>query len=193
MLGIAQHFARIPQEDRKRTLTFFFDCRHFMPGQEKAFAKHTWPAKDPKLFDSVVAVIGVEHLGQVSVGESPEEPFGPRELPEFTSIWAIGSDLTKEIAVRAVQENTLSRTAVQTPGRPGIHGAIQPRAWGLAAGIINGSTLPGFIMMGGMTAYWSTKARLNYFDPGHFVDQVATLVQITHELMLVEPTRLRER
>ncbi len=37
-----------------------------------------------------------------------------------------------------------------------------------------------------MTAYWSTKARIDYLDAGHFVNQMATMSQICGELMLAD-------
>jgi hypothetical protein len=40
--------------------------------------------------------------------------------------------------------------------------------------------------MGSMSAYWSNKARMDYLDADHFVDQVATMSQICGELMLAE-------
>ena len=40
--------------------------------------------------------------------------------------------------------------------------------------------------MGMMSAYWSTKARIDYLDAEHFVDQVATMSQICGELMVAE-------
>jgi hypothetical protein len=42
LLAVAEYFAKIPQADRPRTLTFFFDNRHYMPGAERAFQKQNW-------------------------------------------------------------------------------------------------------------------------------------------------------
>jgi hypothetical protein len=36
LLGIASYFRRVPQAARPRTLVFYFDCRHFMPGARQA-------------------------------------------------------------------------------------------------------------------------------------------------------------
>ena len=38
MLGIMSYFNHIPQSARPRTLIFYFDCRHFMPGGEACLA-----------------------------------------------------------------------------------------------------------------------------------------------------------
>ena len=37
-----------------------------------------------------------------------------------------------------------------------------------------------------MSAYWSTKARMDYLDTRHFVSQVATMSQICGELMMAD-------
>ena len=37
--------------------------------------------------------------------------------------------------------------------------------------------------MGSMAAYWTTSARIHHFNAEHFVDQVATMAQLTGELM----------
>ena len=41
MLGIMSYFNRLPRAARPRTLVFYFDCRHFMPGGEAS-----WPQFD---------------------------------------------------------------------------------------------------------------------------------------------------
>jgi hypothetical protein len=40
--------------------------------------------------------------------------------------------------------------------------------------------------MGSMSAYWSSKARLDYLDVPHFINQMATMSQICGELMTAE-------
>ena len=40
--------------------------------------------------------------------------------------------------------------------------------------------------MGSMSAYWSSKARMEYLDVKHFVNQVATMTQICGELMVAD-------
>ena len=77
------------------------------------------------------------------------------------------------------------RVQVQAPGRPGAHGKPQGRAYGLGA-IAGRLGVAGASTMGLMSAYWSSKARLEYLDAGHFVDQVATMSQICGELMLAD-------
>ena len=90
-----------------------------------------------------------------------------------------------ERAIQAVTDNSLRRVAVHCVDRPGIHGTAQGRWFGLG-GIARRRGLPGYATMGSMAAYWSTAARIDAFDAGHFVDQVATMTQLTGELMLAD-------
>jgi hypothetical protein len=74
---------------------------------------------------------------------------------------------------------------VECVDRPGIHGTLHDRWFGLgAAGHTRG--LPAYALMGDMGAYWGTSARLAAFDVQHFVDQVATMTQLTGELMIAD-------
>ena len=45
--------------------------------------------------------------------------------------------------------------------------------------------------MGSMSAYWSSKARLDYLDTKQFVTQIATMSQICGELMLADVARVK--
>src|SRR6185436_7686613 len=40
MLGIMSYFNHIPKAQRDRTIMFYFDCRHFMPGAEGAWRQY---------------------------------------------------------------------------------------------------------------------------------------------------------
>ena len=40
MLGIMLYFNRVPKSERARTLIFYFDCRHFMPGAEASWPQY---------------------------------------------------------------------------------------------------------------------------------------------------------
>jgi hypothetical protein len=63
LLGIASYFNRIPRSARARTLALYFDCRHFMPGGEASWPEFDYYTIHPERRKSVVATIGVEHMG----------------------------------------------------------------------------------------------------------------------------------
>ena len=93
--------------------------------------------------------------------------------------WAV------DIATKAVKDNHEKRTQVQAVGRKGIHGGEQGPWYGLG-GIARRIKVAGASTMGSMTAYWSTKTRLDYLDANHFVNQMAVMSQICGELMLAD-------
>jgi hypothetical protein len=55
MLSIMYYFNHIPQSERPGTLTFFFDCRHFMPGAETSWSQYDYYVIHPELLKPIVA------------------------------------------------------------------------------------------------------------------------------------------
>jgi hypothetical protein len=189
ILAMVQYFSRLAQSERPRSLLVFLDCRHYMPGMERAFASQDYAAQNPEVYQKVFAAMGIEHLGQKQVAESQGEPYHFTSVPELSTVWVTRNQRLVDWAIRAVQENRLRRVQVQCPGRPGIHGGEQGPWYGLG-NITNRLGKPGISAMGSMTGYWSTRARLDALDAGHFVDQVATMTQLCGELMLAELAKI---
>jgi hypothetical protein len=182
LLGVARYFSHVPQAERPRTLMFFFDNRHFMPGAERAFAKQNWFDQHAEAWNSIVATVGMEHLGQLEYAEQGEA-FTPTGLVEHSRLHAANNQRLIDLAIKAVKDNGLRRVTVECVDRPaGVNGHSMGTWFGLGAGgRFRG--LPAYAIMGDMSAYWSTAARLTHFDAKHFVDQVATITQLTGELM----------
>ena len=67
ILSIVKYFSRIPKGERPRSLMLFYDCRHFLPGMERAFANEDYAASHADVYSKVIAAYGIEHLGQVKV------------------------------------------------------------------------------------------------------------------------------
>ena len=63
MLGIMSYFNHLPRSARPRTLVFYFDCRHFMPGGEASWPQFDYYKIHPERLKPVVATIGIEHMG----------------------------------------------------------------------------------------------------------------------------------
>jgi hypothetical protein len=156
-----------------------------MPGAERAFAAQDYAASHSDVYNKVIAAIGIEHLGQIMVAEGNGQPFHRTNLAELSSVWITNNQKLVDLAIRAVKDNRLPRVQVQCPGRKGIHGGEQGPWYGLG-GIARRLGIPGASTMGSMSAYWSTKARMDYLDAGHFVKQIATMSQICGNLMLAE-------
>ncbi|MCH8333002.1 hypothetical protein IIC65_03635 [Candidatus Sumerlaeota bacterium] len=190
ILGIVDYFSKIPQADRPRTLMVFLDCRHYMPGAERAFSRQDYAASHPDHYRQVVAAMGIEHLGQMQVAERDGEPYHTTDKAELSTVWITNNQRLVDMAIKAVKDNNLQRVQVQCPGRPGIHGGQQGPWYGLG-GIARRIGVPGSSTMGSMTAYWSSKARIEYLDADHFVDQVATMSQICGELMIADLQKIQ--
>lgn len=187
ILGMVEYFSKIPQAERPRTLMVFLDCRHYMPGQEAAIAKEDYAASHPEIYKKVVAAMGIEHLGQMQVTDNPYRTTGQ---PELSTVWVTNNDYLVDVAIRAVKDNGLARVQVQCPGRPGVHGEPQGPWYGLGR-IAERIGVPGASAMGSMSAYWSSKARMDYLDADHFVKQVAAMSQVCGELMLADVERIK--
>ena len=181
ILGMVKYFSHIPKAERPRTLMVFLDCRHYMPGAERAFAAQDFATSHPDVYKKVVAAMGIEHLGQIQVAE----PYHKTGLPEMSSVWITNNQKLVDLAIKAVKEKDLQRVQVQCPGRKGIHGGEQGPWYGLGS-IARRIGVPGASTMGSMTAYWSSKARIDYLDSKHFVNRVATMSQICGELMVAD-------
>jgi hypothetical protein len=190
ILGLVHYFSQIAQAERPRTLLVFLDNRHYLPGGEAAFATQDYAARHPRAWNKVVAVMGIEHLGQKEYVERPGQGFLPSGLEELSTLWVTNNQRLVDLAIGAVKDNGLRRVQVQCPGRPGMHGGEQGPWFGLGR-ITERLGLPGASTMGSMTAYWSTKARIEAFDVEHFVTQVATMSQMAGALMVADMRELR--
>ena len=184
ILAVIKYMSQIPQAQRPRTLMVFLDCRHFMPGQEKAFADQDWFARNPSARNPVVSMIGIEHLGQIEFVENGDmlEETG-RVYP--SQIWTTNNSKLVEIAAMAVEENLLPSAFVRNVARPGVHGGNQGQWFGMAK-YAPQLGIPAFAIMGFMGAYWTTSTDIERFDAGLFRRQVATMVQLTGELMTAD-------
>lgn len=185
ILSMVKYFSHIPQAQRPRSLMLFYDCRHFMPGMERAFANEDYAASHPDAYSKVIASMGIEHLGQTTVEEGGGEPFHRTSVPELTTVYATNNPHVVDLAVAAVRDNALPRTQVQCPGRKGMHGGEQGPWYGLGQ-IANRNHIPGVAALGPLTGYWTTTARLDSLDVTLFLNQIASTSQLCGGLMLAD-------
>jgi hypothetical protein len=185
ILSMVKYFSHIAKSKRPRTLMLFYDCRHFMPGMERAFAKEDYAAGHPDVYGKVIAAIGIEHLGQLKVEEGAGKPFHLTRTPDLTTVYTTNNGRMVDVAVSAVKDNKLPRTQVQCPGRKGIHGGEQGPWYGLGS-IANRNHIPGAAVIGALTGYWTSTARLHTLDVGLFLTEIASASQICGNLMLAD-------
>ena len=203
LLGIMSYFSHVPRSARPRTLAFYFDCRHFMPGGEASWPEFDYYTIHPERLKSIVATIGVEHMGgrqTVETGPGGNQYAYSSELPEnggvITSLMDVYNNniwLVDAIA-RAAIDNHWPRVDVKAGNvGPGVNGGFQ----GTVKSPMNKGRaykIPGIGLAGDWPGGWTqtyaqmdTEAGARGFDKDYFVQQVAGLSQLAGELMLVEP------
>jgi hypothetical protein len=185
ILSIVKYFSRIPKARRPRSLMLFYDCRHFMPGAERAFANEDYAANHPDIYSHVIASIGIEHLGQMKVEEGAGKPFHKSNVPDLTSVYVTNNKHMVDLAIAAVKDSNVPRTQVQCPGRKGLHGGEQGPWYGLGS-IANRNRIPGAAVIGALTGYWTSAARLDWLDVSLFLTQMASTSQLCGSLMLAD-------
>jgi hypothetical protein len=203
ILGIMSYFNHIPQSARPRTLIFYLDCRHFMPGGEASWPQFDYYSIHPQRLKPIVATLGMEHMGgrqTIEIGPGRNDYAYSSELPEnggvITSLMDVYNNniwLVEAIA-KAATENHWPRVDVKAGNvEPGVNGGFQgsvksPMNKGRAYKI------PGVGLAGDWPGGWTqtyaqldTEAGPHGFDKAYFVQQVAGLSQLAGELMLVKP------
>ena len=192
LLAIVKYFSRIPREHRPRTLTIYLDCRHYMPGMERAHSELVWLNRHPEAREKIVAVVQAEHLGEMDYREvdGRVEATG---LTEQSYLWSRAHPVLVDAAVAAVQKYGWSRAQVSVPERPGINGGLQQLWWGV--GVIALPTrceiwhcldVPGYGLGGFLGHYWTSHATIERFNADLFVSQALTMTELTGVLMTAD-------
>jgi hypothetical protein len=203
MLAIMSYFNQIPKAARPRTLTFYFDCRHFMPGGEPAWPHYDYYNIHPERLKPIVATLGMEHMGgrqTIETGPSGNDYVYSSELPEdggvitsFIDVYNNNIWMVEAIA-KAATDNHWPRVDVKAGNtEPGVNGGFQGQ---VKSPLNKGRAfhIPGIGLAGDWPGGWTqsyaqldTEAGLQGFDKDYFIQQVAGLSQLAGELMLVKP------
>ena len=160
------------------------DCRHFMPGAERAWAAEDYFVKFPHARDKVAAMIAMEHLGQIDYVFDGEE-IKPSGRSLQTWVYSSGDQKMVDYAYEAAKDNHVPSAIIRSPGRPGAHGNFQGPWYGMGGGS-RFLGFPAFSMQGDLGAYWAFSGRINRFDPRSFHREVALFCQLTGYLMEVD-------
>lgn len=184
LLGVVKYMSRIARHERPRTLMLELDCRHFMPGAERRWEEQDYFKKHPEARDHVVALVAMEHLGQIEYVAKADaiEPSG-RSLP--TWIYASGNQTMIDAAYQAAVRNQVRSAVIRSPGRPGKNGGSQGPWYGMSRqGSLLG--LPTYGVQGDLGAYWAFSGRIDRLDARSFTRQVATFIELTGFLMTAD-------
>jgi hypothetical protein len=181
LLGVVKYISNVPQKDRPRSLMIELDCRHFMPGAERAWASQDYFEKNPHARDKIVAMLAMEHLGQIEY-VADGDAIKPTGRSLETLIYSSADAGMLAAALKAATDNQVRSAVIRSPGRNGIHGKSQGPWYGMSGG---GQYLglPTYGVQGDLGAYWAHSARLDRFDARSYCRQVAAFVQLTSYLM----------
>jgi hypothetical protein len=210
LLAIVKYFSHIPRQHRPRTLTIYLDCRHYIPGMERAHSEPTWLNRYPQSKQQIVAMIQAEHLGEMDYREvdGRVEPVG---LAEQSYLWTRNNQYLIDAAVAAVQKYGWSRAQVAVPERPGKNGGIQQVWWGVGALGTRGKDplgqpfaeplsrcavwhcldLPGYGLGGFLGHYWTVAADISRWNNDLFRSQAATMTELTGVLMTADLDQIK--
>ena len=203
LLAIVKYFSHIPQAQRPRTLKIFLDGRHYMPGMESAHSEADWFTRHPETKRKIVGMIQTEHLGEMDYREvdGRVEPTG---YAEQSYLWTRNNDILIEAAKQAVNRYGWSRAQVSVPERAGGRGGLQQVWWGVGAlgladtGYYNCDVwhcldIPGFGLGGFLGHYWSSAATIERWNKRLFVNQAATMTELTGVLMSADLDAIQSR
>lgn len=205
LLGVLYYFSHIPQAQRPRTLVFYFDARHFMPGGEGSWPQYDYYNINPQLLPKIVATVGMEHMGGRATREGGPDgntyeyvPGTPNTGSLITSYIDVNNNnnwFIEQFAKAATQNNWPWVQVKAGPVEPGIHGGLQGTTRSpLNKGGSYNPPIPGVGLAGDWPGAWTqtysqidTEAGPMGFSPDYFVEQVAGMSQVIGNLMVVDP------
>lgn len=204
MLGIMYYMNHIPQNQRPRTIVFWFDSRHFMPGAEGAWSAFDFYLNNPDKLKPIVFTMGMEHMGgrntrEVGPGGNDYiySPEGPNAGGLITSLIDVNNNniwLINAIKKAAEDTNWPRVEALSGTVAPGLNGGYQKTVNSPTnKGRSYSPQIPGIGLAGDWPGAWTqeysqlgTTAGFPGFDENYFITQVAGLSEITGLVMTQE-------
>lgn len=183
MLSLMHYFSQIPQSQRPKTLEFWFDGRHFMPGAESAWSLYDYFSLFPQLGPNRVAYMSMEHLGGRNSRETgtPDGPIGADTYSYVNAPPQDGGDIDGLINI--ANNNQFLIDVVRTSCKDndwfrcfGSSGGLQPGSQGgyqrtVRSALLKGS--PGIGLAGDWPGNW-TQEYSQYFTEAGTTGDVST-------------------
>jgi hypothetical protein len=201
MLGIMHYMSHIPQQQRPRTLVFWFDSRHFMPGAESAWSQYDYYLNNPDKLQPIVATMGMEHMGgrsTLETGPNGDDYVYSSARPEDGGVITSFIDVNNnnlfliDTIAKATADNNWPRVEASSGNvAPGVNGGFQKQVLSpVNKGRSYTPQIPGIGLAGDWPGAWTqeysqltTEAGYPGFDQNYFVTQVAGLTEIAGTLM----------
>lgn len=201
MLSVMYYMNHIPQKERPRTIVFWFDSRHFMPGAEGSWSAYDYYLNHPDQLKPILFTMGMEHMGGRSTIEtgpggndyvfSGEGPNSGGLITSFidvnnNNLWIINAIKS------AAEANKWPRVEASSGNvAPGLNGGYQKQVLSpVNKGRSYTPQIPGIGLAGDWPGAWTqeysqltTEAGYPGFDENYFVQQVAGLTQIAGTAM----------
>jgi hypothetical protein len=208
MLGILYYMSHIPQQQRPRTLVFWFDSRHFMPGAESAWSQYDYYLNNPDKLKPIVATMGMEHMGgrsTIETGPGGDDYVYSTAAPQDGGVITSFIDVNNnnnwfiDTIAKAAQDNNWPRVEASTGNvAPGVNGGFQKQVLSpVNKGRSYNPQIPGIGLAGDWPGAWTqeysqltTEAGHPGFDENYFVTQVAGLTQIAGSIMAQDNIRI---
>lgn len=191
LLGIVHYFSQFEPSQRKKTLMWFLDARHYIPNREASLPDYdidkvlvAGGPLAPK-YGKIVASVHLEHLGQLEFREMDGQYQATGRL-EAGSINVTGYQRIVDIAKAALIDNKPKNQFLRSTDFPGIHCQSQGLWFGLGKNPRKIGIEAIASSLSYMGAYWSTAAGLDYLDVSQFIKQVNVMTQITGNFMLAD-------
>jgi hypothetical protein len=193
ILSVLHYYARIPQAERLKSITVYFESRHFVPGTEASYPFDTVKLR-PELFKTVVGGLALEHFGGLQFIER-DGAYIPSGLAATTYVWGWPNRLAIQEATAAIKDQELPRAVHSVPARPGVNGKAQ-QGWlggGFSRYLVDLGGWPGWHISGdwpsaGFQAYYP--AARTRVSADLFVKQAAVAVQLVNVLMIKDVVAL---
>ena len=183
-LGIARYFSCLPRHERRKTLLFCVDSRHFIEGFEEENQEHDPYQVFTLLRRKAVASIGLEHMGEMEGAEDyGRNTMVPTGLPEYTFLKADDNAWCATVLIEAARDSGLERADVKIDGCPGLHGLYKGLVRAVQASVHD----LGVCVMGQAGnwcgAHTQTFSTMQYFGAKKFRDEVHLWTQVVGDLM----------
>jgi len=111
MLGIAEYFAKVPKEQRRRTIVFLGTTGHHNSTAESG----AWFASHPEVFDKTALLLNCEHTGGIETG--PGNIRASSAVAAFN--WYATGERLSEIVVKAMDAFGVPTFTQSSPSPPG--------------------------------------------------------------------------
>lgn len=131
MIGLAEYFAKMPKEERRRTIQFLGTTGHHNSGAQSG----TWLAQHPEVFEKAALLLNCEHTGAVDTSTTAIR----NSNAAAPSTWFAGGRKLAEITMKALDAfsvPTYPDSAASPAGEIGRYYQFAPAVQVMSSGFV---------------------------------------------------------